>query len=197
MNEQISFDFAAEETLPAARSTVHPTVGEVGQAGQAAQAAQAEHAEQAGKQGVVDWLDQLVHDMRKFRVDIEAALSYGSNSHTFDNIVSLVLLGRVQFIPLEKSFLITEVHTMPNYKTYHVFLAGGDLEELMAYQPQLEANAAKANCKYLSLTGRRGWEKPLKTQGWSLKYVTLYKEIDDEQRQGCQPDADVEHIAAD
>lgn len=129
--------------------------------------------------GALLWVQETAKQLEKFQLDIDAALSYSSYSHSFDTIVAMIMTGKLKFIPLEKSFLITEFHTTPNYTTYHVFLAGGDLEELMAYQPELEKTAKEANCKYLSLTGRRGWEKPLKTQGWRLQYVTLYKEIDE------------------
>lgn len=127
---------------------------------------------------LIDKVRSCLDNLEKFRLDIEAALSYSNYSHTFDDIVGMVLTEQVAFFPMEKSFLITEFHVMPQYKTYHVFLAGGDLDEIKATQPWLEETAKANGCKYLSLTGRRGWERSLKDQGWRLQYITLYKEVD-------------------
>lgn len=118
-------------------------------------------------------LDQL----EKFQVDIEAALSYAEHSHSFDDIVSRVLMETVDFYPLENSFIIMEIHEYPNYRAYHGFLAGGNWEEIMAFQPKMLEIAKAFGCRYLSISGRHGWTKVMKDFGWKHQYSTCYKEV--------------------
>lgn len=123
-------------------------------------------------------LDQL----EKFRVDIEAALSYAEFSHSFDDIVRMVLTETVHFYPLENSFIIMEYHKYPNWTAYHGFLAGGHWEEIMAFQPEMLQIAKALGCKYLSISGRHGWTKVMKEYGWKHQYSVVYKEVEDEWR---------------
>lgn len=128
-------------------------------------------------ESLTDKVRATLDNLDKFRVDIENSLMYANESHTFDDVVGMVLTGQLNFIPLQRSLLLTEVHTYPRHKNLHTFIAAGDLEELMSYQPKLLELARALDCKHLSLTGRRGWERPLKELGWKLQYITLYKEV--------------------
>lgn len=125
----------------------------------------------------IDNLLKLVTDLKKYKLDIEKALEYGGNSHSFDDIVGQVLQGRLHFYPLENSFVIMEVHKYPNFNVYHGFLAGGKLEEIIAFQDTLVGNAKQLNCKGISISGRRGWEKALKPLGWRHQLSHLVLEI--------------------
>jgi len=119
----------------------------------------------------------LMQSMLKYRVDIEAALAYANNSHTFDNIVDMVVTGAAHFYPLENSCVLMEIQTFPNHKVYHVFLAGGDKEEILGVHPWMMENAKTLGCKYVSVCGRLGWVKELKRHGWKYQYAILSKEV--------------------
>lgn len=122
-------------------------------------------------------IQALITDLLKKQLDIEAALEYAHNSHTFDDVVEMVLVGRLHFYPTGDSFVIMEVLTYPQHKVYHTFLAGGNMEEIFNIHDTLHDNAKKLECSYTSVVGRKGWEKALKSRGWKYSYSTLYREV--------------------
>ena len=120
---------------------------------------------------------QLVDDLDRHRHHIEAAMEYGQNSHTFDDITAMVLHGQLRLWSLPNSVMLTEIITYPRYKVYHIFLGGGDLQEILAMHPQIEQAAREAGCVRLSVTGRHGWAKALKPHGWEPVHMTCTKEL--------------------
>ncbi len=122
-------------------------------------------------------IKQTIDNLEKFKTEIEAALAYGNHSHSFDDIVYKVMLGTVDFYPLENSYMIMEVHTFPKHSTYHGFLAGGHWPEIMAFQPTILEIAKSKGCKYLSISGRHGWTKVMKDYGWQHQYSVCYREV--------------------
>ena len=119
----------------------------------------------------------LIDDMLKYRLDIEAALEYANNSHTFDDVVGQVLAGQLHFYALPTSFVIMERQTYPQHKVYHCFLAGGHKAEIEDAQPMLMKNAKHLECKYVTVVGRNGWVRELRKQGWKHQYSVLSKEV--------------------
>ena len=106
---------------------------------------------------------------------LEPALSYGGNTHNYIDIVNGVLVARYHLWPTENSALVTEFHKYPNRSYLHIFLAGGDLEEIKGNHDQVVAFAKAAGCSGLTLTGRPGWIKALADLDFStdgLRYVT-------------------------
>lgn len=122
-------------------------------------------------------LKQLVSDLEKYRVDIEKALWYGQNSHTFDDFVGKVLRNEVHFYPLGSAFVAMEIIQQPQYNVYHTFLAGGDMQPILDCHPWMLENAKQLGCKYVSICGRHGWERVLKDYGWKKQYTVLRKEV--------------------
>lgn len=117
----------------------------------------------------------LLEDLERFKVDIIKALSYTDNAYYYDNVVGDILQGRVHFYPLSKSFIIAYKVDSPNFSCYHIWLAGGELQELIEFVPNLQHNAKQLKCKYVTLAGRLGWTKALKHQGWkhTLNHLAL------------------------
>lgn len=120
----------------------------------------------------------MVDELDRLRVHIEAALEHTGGTHTFDDVCLMVLSGRVRFWSMEKSFFITEVLEFPRQKHYHMWLGGGDLDEILAMHPQVQQAACECGCAYLSVSGRPGWIKALKPHGWKFNYTALIKEVD-------------------
>tara|TARA_R110000744_G_C19370668_1_gene562497 strand:+ start:3446 stop:3805 length:360 start_codon:yes stop_codon:yes gene_type:complete len=115
---------------------------------------------------------------------VEAALAYSEGTHTFDDIVLMVLNGRLRFMPLANSFLMTEVTVYPQTNHLNVFLAGGDLDEIRAQQAALEEMAVLAGCSAITLSGRRGWIMALKQLGWKESHTTAFYTITKDQTNG-------------
>ena len=94
------------------------------------------------------------HLRRKY---IEDALEYTKGTHTLDDIWNGVVRGDFQFWPGDKSAIITEIQIYPQTKVMHIFLAGGDLEELLQMEKSVRAYAQTIGCNSMSISGRRGW----------------------------------------
>ncbi|MFD2207219.1 hypothetical protein [Kiloniella antarctica] len=95
----------------------------------------------------------------KARQWLQPALDRGGNTHTTDDIRAGIISGSFQFWTSEKSAAITEIVSYPCSKGCRVFLAGGDMTELLAMQPELEAWAQSIGCKFIEIDGRPGWER--------------------------------------
>jgi len=121
--------------------------------------------------------DTPLEAMLPYRKMLVEALNHSGGSHTFQNIVDAVQNEVMQFWPMEKSCLGTEVINYPNLKTLHIFLAGGDLEEIKSIDSTLEFLCQEIGADYISLSGRRGWIKALADIGYELSHVTLAKKV--------------------
>jgi hypothetical protein len=135
----------------------------------------------------IDAIQSILDELRRCRLWIEAALEYTGGTHTFDDVCHMVMIGRVKFWPQPESFLITEVLDYPRIKVYHVWLAGGDLQEITGTLPAVVAAARDAQCQTVSCAGRQGWTKVLAKLGWKHSHTTLQLSVA-EYGQGRQAD---------
>ena len=114
------------------------------------------------------------HARRKY---IEDALEYAKGTHTLDDIWNGIVDGTFQFWPGDKSAIITEVQIYPQKKTMHIFLAGGDLNELLEMEKSVRAFAKTIGCNSMSISGRRGWLRIFERDGWQEVCTTIAKEL--------------------
>lgn len=108
---------------------------------------------------------------------MEAAMIYCPGTHNYDDLFALCLGGRLTLWDLPESFMITEMIDYPRARHFHIFLAGGDLKELVDMHDDVISMARALGCSRLSLAGRPGWERALKAHGWNPYLVTVAKEI--------------------
>jgi len=120
---------------------------------------------------------QVIDDLDRLRPQIEAALEYADGTHNFDDVVVMVMQGKLRMWAMPNSVMLTEIVDFPRERHYHMFLGGGDLEEILAMHPQVEKAALDAGCVKLSVTGRRGWVKALLPHGWEEKHTTVHKTL--------------------
>jgi hypothetical protein len=114
-----------------------------------------------------------------YRRQIEDALVYSGHSHTYDDVLAMVEAGKAQAWFGATSIIITEIVLEPQFKVLNYFLAGGNLAELEAMLPLVEAWGREHGCKKATLVGRKGWERTfLKRQGWTNGLVVLDKNLD-------------------
>lgn len=105
---------------------------------------------------------------------IIAALEYARGTHSIESVEAGIREGRYTFWPGEKSAGITEIHAFPHAAFLHVFLAGGDLDEIRdVLIPIWRLYALKEGLTKLTLCGRRGWERALKKQGWQADLICM------------------------
>ena len=126
--------------------------------------------------------DTPLEAMLPYRKMLVEALEHSGGSHTFQDIVNAVEMQSMQFWPMERSCLVTEVINYPNLKTLHIFLAGGDLQEIKSIDNTLEFLCQEIGADYISLSGRRGWIKALADIGYELSHVTLAKKVKDKEK---------------
>lgn len=109
---------------------------------------------------------------------IESALRFCGGTHLYEDIVEGVELEQFMFWPGQNSCIVTELADFPRKRLLHVFLAAGDLAELKDMEPSLQFFAKTLNCDAITLTGRSGWERSLKTMGYKKIHTTLGKDLD-------------------
>ena len=114
-------------------------------------------------------------EIERCRKWIEDALEYSGGTHTFDDIAELIGKGRLQLWPAKKSCIVTEITVYPRKKVLHVFLGGGDLDEILDMHQSVVQWAKDQGCSSLTMTGRKGWVKALKDDGWKSQLVLLEK----------------------
>lgn len=117
----------------------------------------------------------IFDELARCRRWIEGALKYADGTHTFDDVAAGVLSGRFQIWPLEQGVIVTEILAYPRAKTVHIFLAGGDLGELLGALPQIEDWGRRHGCAAISLCGRKGWLRVMGARGWRQSRVTMEK----------------------
>jgi hypothetical protein len=119
----------------------------------------------------------LTEELVRCKVWIENALAYSGDTHTFDDIALGVLGHRYQLWPLENSCAVTEFVEYPRQKHFHVFLAGGTLNEILQLNEPFAQFAKAHKCTAMTIAGRPGWEKILDKLGWEYQFTTLKREI--------------------
>ena len=116
-----------------------------------------------------------MNELERCRVWIEAALEYSGGTHLYEDIVEAVIEGRMQLWPAKNSCWVTEITAFPRKKVLHVFLAGGELDEILEMHEYVVQWAIEQGCESMTLTGRKGWVKALKNKGWKSQLVLLEK----------------------
>jgi hypothetical protein len=113
-----------------------------------------------------------------YREQIEAALKFADDSHSFEDIKAAVENEQLQFWPGFSSVVITEIIQLPRYRALNLFLAGGNIPELQAMLPEIEVFARHVGADRIVLTGRKGWLRSfLVHEGYGEKMVTMEKKL--------------------
>jgi len=116
-----------------------------------------------------------VTELQRCKGWIESALEYGGGTHIYEDIVTAIVEGKMQLWPAENSCLVTEITKYPRKKVLHVFLGGGNLNEIKGMQSDVIAWAKAQECESLTMSGRKGWSKALADIGWKSQLVLLEK----------------------
>ncbi len=114
---------------------------------------------------------------KKYTYWLEEALKYSGGTHDLVDIFQGIAERKYQFWPAEKGCLVTEILQFPKKKVCHVFLGAGEMNQLKDMHESVIFWAKKLNCTELTISGRKGWVKALKSHGWKEAQTTIYKEI--------------------
>jgi hypothetical protein len=111
------------------------------------------------------------------RKHIEAALEYSGGTHLYEDVEKAILEGRMQIWPGTKSAAVTEIIEYARKKVLHVFIAGGDMDELIQMIDSAAAWGRTQNCASLTMSGRKGWERVLGRHGFKPVMIVMEREI--------------------
>lgn len=111
------------------------------------------------------------------RALLAEALARGGGGHTLADVLAAVDRGEAQVWRAPAAVLVTEIAVTPRMKELHFWLAGGELEPVLALADAAIAWGREQGCTAATMTGRRGWEKVLAKRGWTTRLTTMGKAI--------------------
>lgn len=108
---------------------------------------------------------------------LERALAIAGNTHTLADIKDALDRREMQAWVKGDSFAITSVHQAPRKKILNVFLAVGELEDVLSLEPQIEDFARSEGCDFIEAIARPGWRRSAAHRGWKSKQEIYRKEL--------------------
>lgn len=103
---------------------------------------------------------------------IAAALERSPGCETVEDVADLINAGAVRLWPGARSAAVTETG-----RYFHVWLAGGDMAELLAMLDDAEKEHRERGFDMVTvMDARRGWARVLKSRGYVEKTI-LVKEL--------------------
>lgn len=114
--------------------------------------------------------------MEQLRQWLQPALDRGGNTHSFEDVIAEIQAGTMQLWTGPKGAAVTMIYDFPRKRFLHVFLAGGELDQVRDFVPSMEEFGRLNGCTQMSLAGRRGWARVL--EGWNPGHAVLIKEIE-------------------
>lgn len=114
-------------------------------------------------------------ELERLAYHIEAALAYSGDTHSLVQVVDAIKDGSAQFFPLENSVIVTEVVDYPKKSVCRIWLAGGNMDELVEAEKKIVPWAKSHGCSGMEIIGRKGWERQLKD--YNAASTVLIKEI--------------------
>jgi hypothetical protein len=102
-----------------------------------------------------------VEHFKKSEKYLQAALEY-DYTRDLQDVADAIADESMQLWPSENAAMVTEVQNYPKCRVLHVYLAGGDMQEIIALIPHIERFAQDVGCQKMTLAGRKGWERIFK-----------------------------------
>lgn len=115
--------------------------------------------------------------MLHWKDKLEEALAHAFNPFTFDQLVEGVMAGRFICFPYEDAFFLAEVNTFGTFKSFHVFIAVGNMEAITSAEPDFERVGRENECFMLTANGRKGWPRIAEKYGWKHISSVIAKEL--------------------
>lgn len=109
---------------------------------------------------------------------IEDALEYSGGTHTFEDVAERILDGRLQLWPADRGCAVTELVVYPKKKVLHVFLAGGEMDQIVDMIESAIAWGKTQGCTSMTIAGRHGWKRVLEKHGYKPVMTVLEKEFE-------------------
>lgn len=108
---------------------------------------------------------------------LEAALEYSGGTHTYEDVINGVVAGRMQLWPAERGCAVTEIVIYPRKRVLHVFLAGGEMDQILDMINSAVEWGKGQGCTGMTVAGRPGWARVLGKYGYKPVMTVLEKEF--------------------
>lgn len=108
---------------------------------------------------------------------LQRALDMGGGTHTIGDVAAQVADGAAQVWIEDGACLVTEVQDTPRRRVLRFWLAAGELEPVIALSRKVLAWGKEQGCEMATLTGRRGWVRALRDEGWSESLTVMTREV--------------------
>jgi hypothetical protein len=109
---------------------------------------------------------------------IADALEYCNGTHDLQDVADQIARGELQLWPANETALVSQVITYPKRKAIHIFLAGGNIDELINMEESVFSWAKMQGCDMLTFSGRLGWSRSkLKQRGYKTDHMMMVKEL--------------------
>ena len=119
----------------------------------------------------------VVDELIRCKPWLEAALERSGGTHTLSDVVQAIQEGTMQFWPAPRGCAVTEIVNYPQKKVLHIFLAGGEMDQIVDMDSSAVEFAKMNGCTGMSIAGRKGWARVLKEKGYQETYTVLGKDI--------------------
>lgn len=98
--------------------------------------------------------------------------------HGIEYVDTLVWYGRAKLFANHRAALLAEIKIYPSGASdVHVLVGAGDLDALVALEPQLAAWGRELGCLGVLIESREGWARIMKNHGYAPHQVALRKEL--------------------
>jgi hypothetical protein len=109
---------------------------------------------------------------------IEAALDHAGGTHSLADVRGMLASGEARMWAGKACALVATIEQTPQRTMLLLWLAGGDLDELVSiWRAEAEAWGSEKGCTTSLLIGRRGWVRALKSHGYTPHACVLMKEL--------------------
>lgn len=120
--------------------------------------------------------DPMLAQWKRFRPLFAEAM--GDGLWTIEDLEAKIAHRRAFLFPGANSAVVTEIVEYPGgERAMQTLWACGDIEEVVALAPGIEATARMMGCTCMIVEGRRSWERVLKASGYDFMSTTLRKAL--------------------
>lgn len=116
-------------------------------------------------------------DWKRARPHLLAAVELAGGTHDEADLIEGIGRSAYHLWLGDDSAILSEIVHYPRLKSHRLFLAGGDLAELMLMEPELATEARLIGCGRHEIIGRKGWERTLKGLGYGHAATALRRSI--------------------
>ena len=115
--------------------------------------------------------------MNNWREHIQAAIDHTDGKWAMGDIEEKLRQGTARLLLTENSAAVIWVDHYPQRKALTVAFAGGNLDDILAHIPGVEAYAKQLGVDQIDIYGRKGWERVLNRHGFRQTSTIMSRSV--------------------